>query len=79
MEPRNKYGLIIKQARVARGLKAAYVAAKIHVAPGTYSQIECCKRGLSAERLLDILKVFGMTLTDLEEMMNFAQRINKLA
>lgn len=75
-KPRNKYGFILKQERIARGLKAGYVATRIKVTAGTYSQIECCRRGLSADRLLEILSVLGMTLGELEERLPYAQRKN---
>ncbi|HWR41398.1 MAG TPA: helix-turn-helix transcriptional regulator [Patescibacteria group bacterium] len=64
---KNKYGSVIKRERENRGLKAGYVAVKLGVSAGTYSQIELGKRGLSDQRLSQILGVLGMTLADLEE------------
>jgi transcriptional regulator with XRE-family HTH domain len=62
----NIYGPHIKAVREKKGVKAAYVAARIRVSPPTYSQIESGQRGLSAERLRSIIKTLGMTLEEME-------------
>lgn len=46
----NIYRPHIKSVQEQKGLKAAYVAARIQVSPPTYSQIESGQHGLSAER-----------------------------
>lgn len=62
----NIYGPYLKSVREEKGLKAAYVAAKINISPPTYSQIENGRRGLKAERLQAIAKVLGITFGDLD-------------
>lgn len=65
----NIYGPYLKDARVKKGIKAAYVARRIGVSPPTYSQIESGERGLPAERLEGILKAMSMVKEDLDSMM----------
>jgi transcriptional regulator with XRE-family HTH domain len=62
----NIYGPYLKSVREEQGLKAAYVAAKIHISPPTYLQIENGRRGLKAERLQAIANVLGITFGDLD-------------
>lgn len=60
----NGFGSLLRLEREARGIKAAYVAYRLGVSPGTYSQIERQKRGLSVDRLLEILAILEVTPKD---------------
>ncbi|MCE5287019.1 MAG: helix-turn-helix domain-containing protein, partial [Pelosinus sp.] len=66
----NIYGKYLKDFRVKQGIKAAFVARRIHVSPATYSQIESGERGLSAERLDGILRAIGLHRNELDIIMH---------
>ena len=58
-----------------KGIKAAYVAHRIRVSPPTYSEIESGKRGLSAERLDEILAAIEMSPNDLRALIRRKSRV----
>lgn len=68
----NSYGPVLKEKRKQLGIKAAFVARRIHVSPPTYSAIESGKRGLEVDRLREILSIFDMTLGEFEEIVHGA-------
>jgi transcriptional regulator with XRE-family HTH domain len=70
----NIYGPHIKQIRVKKGIKATYVAYRLKVSKASYSDIESGKRGLSAERLRDIVCVIGCSMPELELLVYSSRR-----
>lgn len=67
MALKNTYGPLVKKQREARELKAEYVARRLGVSRGTYSEIENGKRTLPAERLDRILDILGLSRAEFYE------------
>ena len=65
----NIYGPYIKTLRITKGIKASFIARRMHVSAATYSEIESGKRGLIAERLDIILESMEVTLEELKATM----------
>ena len=60
-----KTGQRIRQLRLAKGIKAQWVAAQIGVSPSIYHRIEAGKQNLSVERAQRIADALGVSVTDL--------------
>ena len=58
-------GQRIRQLRLAKGIKAQWVAAQIGVSPSIYHRIESGKQNLSVERAQQIADALGVSITDL--------------
>ena len=65
----NIYGPYIKTLRITKGVKASFIARRMHVSAATYSEIESGKRGLIAERLDIILESMEITMEELKATM----------
>ena len=58
-------GQRIRQLRLAKGIKAQWVATQIGVSPSIYHRIETGRQNLSVERAQRIANALGVSLTDL--------------
>lgn len=58
------YGERIKQIRISKGIKACFVAKKLGLTPGGYSDIERGRRKLTAER---VQQIAGILMVDIGE------------
>lgn len=59
------YGNQVKKIREGSGLKAKFVAGKIGLSPSEYSAIENGRRRLTAELVVKIAQVLGVTPDDI--------------
>ena len=71
--PENKYGPILGKIRRAKEIKSAVIAKKQKMSPTTYSQIELGHRSARFEDLCGICYQLGITVGELEQLMQNAE------
>ncbi|ACV63242.1 transcriptional regulator, XRE family [Desulfofarcimen acetoxidans DSM 771] len=59
------YGNRIRKIRKAKGITSCYVAKKLGMSPGGYSDIERGRRKLSAERVEKIAKILEIDIGEI--------------
>lgn len=59
------YGTKIKEIRISKGIKAKFVAERVGLSPSEYSAIESGRRRLTADLVLSIAEVLGITPNDI--------------
>ena len=64
------YGPLLGKIRRTKKIKAEIIARKLDISPSTYSQIETGRRSASYERVAEICGELGVTLSQLEEMLD---------
>ncbi|MHC1759665.1 MAG: helix-turn-helix domain-containing protein [Negativicutes bacterium] len=64
------YGPLLGKIRRTQKIKAEIIARKLGISPSTYSQIETGRRSASYERVAEICGELGLTLSQLDEMLD---------
>ncbi len=64
------YGPLLGKIRRTKKIKAEIIARKLDISPSTYSQIETGRRSASYERVAEICGELGLTLSQLDEMLD---------
>ena len=64
------YGPLLGKIRRTKKIKAEIIARKLDISPSTYSQIETGRRSASYERVTEICGELGLTLSQLDEMLD---------
>ena len=64
------YGPLLGKIRRTKKIMAEIIARKLDISPSTYSQIETGRRSASYERVAEICGELGLTLSQLDEMLD---------
>lgn len=71
------YGPMLGKIRRTQKIKAEIIARKLDISPSTYSQIETGRRSASYERVAEICSELGLTLAQLDEMLDVNSETGK--
>ena len=64
------YGPLLGKIRRTKKIKAEIIARKLDISPSTSSQIETGRRSASYERVAEICGELGLTLSQLDDMLD---------
>lgn len=65
---------LIKQLRVESGLSQSQAAKLVNISTSFYGMIERGNRTLSVEQLIEIVKIFDLSLTDFLELLEMNEK-----